>query len=204
MTATRHVTTRAELVEAAGNPACGEILVSEDVDDLPTQRLVPGQVLRGTGNPTLRFMSHGPSAIGFVNFGDLRKLSVGAAIETFGTGARGFAVYDGSLGAAEIDRIDTRGDGAVGIQISRAIGEIRVRQGIHAFGGTGDSLVKGVMTRLAAVPFSVKPGGSARLIVVEVGLTSYGEGVEPVELHGRIDEFRISAGIGPSGGSGAQ
>ncbi len=49
--------------------------------------------------------SHGPSAIGFVNFGALRSLQVLAPIETFGGGARGFNIYAGSLEGAEFDRI---------------------------------------------------------------------------------------------------
>lgn len=147
-----------------------------------------------------RVSSLGPSAIGFVNFGDLRILKVAAAIETFGTGSRGFNVYDGSLGEAEFERIVTQGDGAVGIQISKPVGRIVVRRGIETFGETGDSLVKGVMTRLAAVALSVKPGGSAREIAIEGGVASHGAGVAALELHGRVDEFRVSGGAGPIAG----
>lgn len=63
---------------------------------------------------------------------------------------------------AQFDRIVTRGDGAVGIQISQAVGWIGLRRGIETFGGTGDSLVKGVVTKLSAVGFSIKSGGHAR------------------------------------------
>lgn len=42
--------------------------------------------------------SHGPSGIGFVNFGDLDDLRIEAEIVTHGLGARGFNLYDGSLG----------------------------------------------------------------------------------------------------------
>src|SRR5207253_1609864 len=41
--------------------------------------------------------SRGPSGIGFVNFGRLGRLDVQAPVQTFGTGARGFNVYDESL-----------------------------------------------------------------------------------------------------------
>ncbi|MDQ2740990.1 MAG: hypothetical protein M3Z66_01630 [Chloroflexota bacterium] len=41
--------------------------------------------------------SHGPSGIGFVNFGDIGVLRVEAPIETTGLGARGFNVHDGSM-----------------------------------------------------------------------------------------------------------
>lgn len=147
-----------------------------------------------------RIASHGPSAIGFVNFGDLRTLRVAAAIETFGTGARGFNVYDGTLGVAEFDRVATHGDGAVGIQISKPVGRIVVRHGIETFGGIGDSLVKGVVKQLAATALSVKPGGSAREVVVEGGVVSHGARVDPIELHGRIEELRISSGAGTVAG----
>ena len=147
-----------------------------------------------------RIASHGPSAIGFVNFGDLRTLRVSAPVETFGTGARGFNVYDGTLGEAEFDRVATHGDGAVGIQISKPVGRIVVRHGIETFGGVGDSLVKGVVKRLAATALSVKPGGSAREIAVEGGVVSHGAGVDPIELHGRIEELRISSGAGTVAG----
>lgn len=147
-----------------------------------------------------RITSLGPSAIGFVNFGDLRLLQAMAPIETFGVGARGFNVYDGSLGEAEFDRVATHGDGAVGVQISRPVGRIHVRHGLETFGGTGDSLVKGVVTRLAAVALSVKAGATAREIVIEGGLRSHGEGVEALELHGQVEALRIASGAGPVGG----
>ena len=66
-----------------------------------------------------KLTSHGPSGIGFVNFGALNELTVNAPIETFGQGARGFNVYDGRLNQATFDRITTHADGAVGVQISK-------------------------------------------------------------------------------------
>jgi hypothetical protein len=61
---------------------------------------------------------------------------------------------------ADFDRIVTHADGAVGVQVSQPVGEIKVRRGIETFGGKGDSLVKGVVIKLAAIALSVKPGGS--------------------------------------------
>lgn len=87
-----------------------------------------------------KITSHGPSGIGFVNFGIVRELRVNAPIETFGQGARGFNVYTGTVDLAEFDRVITHGDGAVGIQISQPIGRLVVRRGIETFGGTGSSL----------------------------------------------------------------
>ena len=48
-----------------------------------------------------KITSHGPSGIGFVNFGTVKKLKVNAPIETFGQGARGFNVYTGTVELAE-------------------------------------------------------------------------------------------------------
>jgi hypothetical protein len=138
-----------------------------------------------------KITSYGPSGIGFVNFGVLDRLEVNAPIETFGRGARGFNVYAGTVHEAVFDRIVTRADGAVGIQISQPVGEIVVRRGIETFGGVGDSLVKGVVTKLPAIPFSLKPGGSARKVSIGGGLRAHGAGIEPMEIHGSIDVLEI-------------
>jgi hypothetical protein len=147
-----------------------------------------------------KLTSYGPSGIGFVNFGSLNELTVNAPIETFGKGARGFNVYDGTLNQATFDRITTHADGAVGIQISKPIGGLVVRRGIETFGGTGDSLVKGVVVTLPAIGLSVKPGGSARSIDIEGGVTANGQGIAPIELHGTIDFLRINGGAKATGG----
>lgn len=63
--------------------------------------------------------SHGPSGIGFVNFGEIDRLDVQAPIETFGNGARGFNLYDGSLRHASFESIATHGDGSFGVQVSK-------------------------------------------------------------------------------------
>jgi hypothetical protein len=84
-----------------------------------------------------------------------------APVETFGQGARGFNVYSGTIDRAEFDRIVTHADGAVGVQISQAIGTMIVRRGIETFGGEGPSLVKGAVQNLSAIALSIKPGGSA-------------------------------------------
>jgi hypothetical protein len=109
-----------------------------------------------------KITSFGPSAIGFVNFGTVNILKIKAPIETFGLGARGFNVCAGTVLDAEFDRVVTRADGAVGIQISRPIGRLAVRRGVATFGGIGESLVKGVVTRLPATALSIKLGGTAR------------------------------------------
>jgi hypothetical protein len=142
-----------------------------------------------------KISSHGPSGIGFVNFGVINRPEVEAAIETFGQGARGFNVYAGTIQHAVFDRIVTHGDGAVGVQISQPVGEIIVRRGIETYGGVGDSLVKGVVTRLSATAFSVNPGGEVRKVAIAGGLATHGAGVEPLELHGRVETLEINGGV---------
>jgi len=146
-----------------------------------------------------KITSYGPSGIGFVNFGTVNRLEVNAAIETFGQGARGFNVYTGTVVSATFERVVTHADGAVGIQISQPVGEITVRRGIETYGGTGDSLVKGVVVRLSAIALSVKPGGSARSITITGGLVTHGPGVDPMELHGSVEALHVIGGFTAAG-----
>ncbi|MQR00768.1 hypothetical protein [Glaciimonas soli] len=139
-----------------------------------------------------KITSYGPSGIGFVNFGIVNELRVKAPIETFGQGARGFNVYAGTVNLAEFDRITTHADGAVGVQISQPIGKLEVFRGIETFGGTGDSLVKGVVTTLSAIGLSIKPGGSAREITITGGLIAHGDGIPPLEVHGEVGVLQIT------------
>jgi len=88
----------------------------------------------------------------------------------------------------------------VGLQISQPIGEITVRRGIETYGGTGDSLVKGVVIKLPAIALSIKPGGSARKIAVAGGVITHGVGINPLELHGWVDSLQIMQGFGALGG----
>ena len=147
-----------------------------------------------------KITSYGPSGIGFVNFGTINELKVHAPIETFGQGARGFNVYTGTVDLAEFDRVVTHADGAVGIQISRPIGKLTVRRGIETFGGTGPSLVKGVVVELSAIGLSIKPGGSAREIDIAGGVRTNGKGVTPIEQHGAIETLRIAGGFTAASG----
>ena len=147
-----------------------------------------------------KITSHGPSGIGFVNFGTINSLQVNAPIETFGQGARGFNVYSGSVNSAEFERIVTHADGAVGIQISPPVGQIKVRRGIETFGGTGKSLVKGVVVELSAIALSVKSGGSARQIHISGGAITHGNGIAPLELHGAIEALRVTESLAAAGG----
>jgi hypothetical protein len=147
-----------------------------------------------------KITSYGPSGIGFVNFGTVDILEAKAPIETFGQGSRGFNVYTGTVHTADFERIVTHADGAVGIQISQPIGQIRVRRGIETYGGLGDSLVKGVVVKLAAIALSVKPGGYARSISIAGGVVTHGAGVHPLELHGSVERLEINDGFAAAGG----
>lgn len=75
-----------------------------------------------------------------------------------------------------------------------------VRRGIETFGGTGQSLVKGVVMTLSAIALSIKPGGSAREIEISGGVKTNGKGVAPIENHGEIDTFRVGGGLTAAGG----
>ena len=114
--------------------------------------------------------------------------------------ARGFNVYTGTVSVADFDRVVTHADGAVGVQISQLIGRVLVRRGIETFGGTGQSLVKGVVMTLSAIGLSVRPGGSAREIAICGGIKTHGSGVAPIEQHGTIDTLRIADGCVAAGG----
>lgn len=139
--------------------------------------------------------SHGPSGIGFVNFGTIQQLVIKAPIVTHGIGARGFNIYDGTVEDAEFQRIETHADAAVGIQISQPFGRIVVHDGVVTHGGEGDSLVKGVITNLAAVPISLKPGAHGRELRVDGGVTALSPGIAPLEIHGDLDAMTINGGI---------
>jgi hypothetical protein len=157
-----------------------------------------GSVRRWTADD--RVTSFGPSGIGFVNFGTIDALQVNAPIETFGQGSRGFNVYAGTVRTAEFERIVTHADGAVGMQISQPVGEITVRRGIETFGGTGDSLVKGVVVKLSAIALSIKPGGSARKMTIAGGLIAHGRGVSPLELQGAVEALQVTESLAAAGG----
>ena len=110
--------------------------------------------------------SLGSSGIGFVNFGDIDTLKIEAPIETHGLGARGFNLYDGSLNHAEFQSITTYGDGAIGVQLSKPFGSIRIMQDVQTKGGGGDSLVRGKVVHLQAHAISLKPGAEGEVISI--------------------------------------
>jgi hypothetical protein len=157
-----------------------------------------GQVDRWISEDTIT--SYGPSGIGFVNFGTVNSLQIKAPIETFGQGARGFNVYSGTVRSAAFERVVTHGDGAVGIQISQPVGEITVHRGIETYGGIGESLVKGVVTRLPATALSIKPGASVRKLAIEGGVITHGTAISPLEVHGKVEQLQIGGELDAVGG----
>jgi hypothetical protein len=143
--------------------------------------------------------SRGPSGIGFVNFGKLGTLEVSSPIETWGQGARGFNLYDGSLEQATFDSITTHGDGAVGMQITKPLPKVRVNGDIRTTGGEGTSLVRGQQVLLKAIAFSLKVGGSLQSLEVSGTVESTGDNVITMEVHGPISALTVSGGVSAQG-----
>ena len=147
--------------------------------------------------------SHGPSGIGFVNFGEIGVLSVQAPIMTTGLGARGFNVYDGSLDEATFESITTTGDGSVGVQVSRELPKLTITGNLSTSGGTGESLVKGVLMPLSAIALSVKPSGHIGTVSVGGDIVTTGDGVATVEFEGPVDTISVGGKV-VAHGSGAR
>jgi hypothetical protein len=143
--------------------------------------------------------SRGPSGIGFVNFGDLGTLTIDAPIETYGLGARGFNVYDGSLATATFESIATYGDGSVGVQVSRSLPTLEIRGNLTTAGGTGESLVKGVLIELSAVALSVKPGGNIGKARVGGDIATAGDNVTVVEVEGDFGQLDVDGTVRATG-----
>jgi hypothetical protein len=143
--------------------------------------------------------SHGPSGIGFVNFGDIGVLTVEAPIETTGLGARGFNVYDGSLNEAVFDSITTHGDGSVGVQVSRDLPKLTIKGSLSTSGGSGESLVKGVLMPLQAIALSVKPTGRIGSVDIGADISTDGDGLATVDLEGPVGSLAVGGKIVANG-----
>ncbi|AIY00574.1 hypothetical protein ART_0975 [Arthrobacter sp. PAMC 25486] len=144
--------------------------------------------------------SWGPSGIGFVNFGSIGTLTVDAPVETFGLGARGFNVYDGSLQEAVFESITTHGDGSVGVQVSRELPALTIRGDLRTEGGTGESLVKGVLVQLSAIALSVKSGGRIGTASIGGDVRTEGAAVPAMELEGTLDAITVGGVVTAAGG----
>lgn len=98
--------------------------------------------------------THGPSAIAIINAGRLNILEIRGSIETFGEGARGMSIY-ADTGSVELGTVVTHGNAACGVHITRPMERLVVREGIATYGESGESLVKGHITRMPADGLSV-------------------------------------------------
>jgi hypothetical protein len=143
--------------------------------------------------------SRGPSGIGFVNFGSIDRLDVRAPIRTYGSGARGFNFYDGSLRHASFASIATEGDGAIGVQVSRPLPALEIAGDLTTSGGEGRSLVRGVQVVLKAIALSVKPGGEVGAIAVGGQVRTTGDDVISVEIEGAVGRIDVFGGIVATG-----
>ena len=101
-------------------------------------------------------------------------------------GARGFNQYDGTVGKATFHSIITHGNGSIGMQFSKAVGSIEVKNGVVTNGSEGQSLVKGVLFSLPADGVSVKPGGEIRQLNISGGITTQGNNVHSYNVEGGI------------------
>lgn len=140
--------------------------------------------------------SYGTSGIGFVNFGVVTTFIAKQAVTTYGLGARGFNQYDGTVETISFKSIVTHGDGAIGVQISKPIGSLTIDGSITTHGSVGDSLVKGVMTSLPAMAFSVKAGGDIRQLTVTGNLVTHGAHVTTYAVEGgHVRQFSLRGQI---------
>ena len=157
-----------------------------------------GKVGNWTANAPIT--SYGPSGIGFVNFGSAENFTANAPIKTYGLGSRGFNQYDGTVGYIKLKSIETHGDGSIGIQISKPIGKIEIEDNIITHGSLGDSLLKGVLTKLPAIAFSIKPGGSVESLIVRGHIETFGDHVDTFLIEGgTLKQINVDGHISAGG-----
>ena len=121
-----------------------------------------------------------------------------APIRTFGTGARGFNLYDGSLRHASFQSMTTHGDGSIGVQVSKPLPVLEISGDLSTEGGEGQSLVKKVQVSLKAIALSVKPGGDVGSIAVGGQVRTAGDNVVTVEA-GEVGRIAVGGGITAEG-----
>lgn len=144
--------------------------------------------------------SYGPSGVGFVNFGVVDTFIVNAPLTTFGLGARGYNQYDGTVANISFESISTYGDGSVGIQISKKIGNLTVKGDVVTHGSIGNSLVKGVNVQLPAYALSIKEGGYVENLNIQGNITTYGDNVVSYIVDkGEVKSFDLAGSIKANG-----
>ena len=143
-----------------------------------------------------KITSYGSSGIGFVNFGYVKNFRAEDDIETYGLGARGFNQYDGTIENADFKKIKTVGDGSIGMQFSKPVGMITVREGVTTEGSKGETLVKGEIQELQADAISVLEGGSIDQLHLGGDLSVQGEEVVAYHINGgTVKKLRLDAKI---------
>jgi len=143
----------------------------------------------GLWTVTGRVVSHGPSAVGFVNAGTLGELRLMQGIETFGEGARACCIY-GPTGRISANGIVTHGRAASAVQVVSRLGTLIVDGAIVTHGTAGEGLVKGHMVPAYADAVHVEAGGAIGSIVCAA-----------IEIRGGDAlQIRNEGAIGGSGG----
>lgn len=145
-------------------------------------------------------ISYGPSGVGFVNFGTVDSFTVNSELETYGLGARGYNQYDGTVNHIKFKSITTYGNGSVGIQVSKVIGDLTIDENVKTFGSIGTSLVKGVNVQLPANAISIKEGGEIATLTIGGNIETYGDNVVSFESpKGTIKNMTVGGVIKANG-----
>ena len=146
-------------------------------------------------------ISYGASGVGFVNFGTVRNFTVNAPLQTYGTGARGYNQYDGTVENIKFKSIETFGNGSVGIQISKKIGNLTVQENIITHGSLGSSLVQGHYVDLPAYGLSIKDGGSVNTILINGNIETNGDNVVSYikEKGGKVQKLEVKGELKAKG-----
>jgi hypothetical protein len=127
--------------------------------------------------------SAGPNGFGVVTWPHVGDIEVAGRLETFGTGSRAFNAYAGQVDTAEFGQIVTHGDGAVAVDVFRPLGELVVHHGIQTTGGTGLSLVLGVLKPLQASAIgAAELAGSIREIYSGGPISTAHDGITTVHV----------------------
>ena len=105
-------------------------------------------------------------------------------METYGLGARGFNQYDGTIEEAYFEKIETVGDGSIGMQFSKPVGKITIGTAVTPHGSKGKTLVKGVIKELYADAISVVEGGEIDELDVLGDLVTRGDDVVSFHVSG--------------------
>jgi hypothetical protein len=181
---TKSVALVEELIAATKDSGIQRILVHGELTGAPSVRLSPGQSLHGEAEGSSISFAAGTDGLQLSSDNKVGNIRLNAAVEKR-------AIFN-DTSVAGLGRIDLRG--------VTTTGRLVVRRGIETFGGTGPSLVKGVVIKLSAIGLSVKPGGSAREIDISGGIKTHGSGVAAIEQHGSIETLRVNGGFVAVGG----